>query len=296
MNETIHTVTLACADVARAARAYTEHLGYRRCYEGKVAARQAELWQCPRLCGAEQVLLRPGNGGEHYLRLVRQPAAADYRAFASYGWNALEILVSDVDGLAAELAASPFRMQGEPADLSFTDKIRAMQVLGPAREILYLTEIKGAVDGFDLPVARRPVEHCFVTILGTADIRRARRFYQRCFALGEAPIIASRVVVMSAAFGLEREHRHDIAALDLGGGYLLEIDAMPPAAAPRRVADGFLPPGIAMVTFATRDFDACAAAAGLAAQRLKTPPYRGRRVAFFRGGDGEGIELLERAA
>ena len=42
--------------------------------------------------------------------------------------------------MAAELASSPFRIIGGPADLSFSDQIRAMQVVGPAREVLYLTQ------------------------------------------------------------------------------------------------------------------------------------------------------------
>jgi len=54
--------------------------------------------------------------------------------------SAAELIVDDVDALAAELASSPFRIIGGPADLSFSDQIRAMQVVGPAREVLYLTQ------------------------------------------------------------------------------------------------------------------------------------------------------------
>ena len=58
------------------------------------------------------------------------------------GWNAAELIVEDVDGLAVQLENSPFKIIGSPADLSFTKNIRAMQVMGPANEILYLTQFK----------------------------------------------------------------------------------------------------------------------------------------------------------
>ena len=35
-------------------------------------------------------------------------------------------MVEDTDAVAARLAESPFPVIGEPADLSFSDKIRAM--------------------------------------------------------------------------------------------------------------------------------------------------------------------------
>ena len=61
-------------------------------------------------------------------------AVAAHQRYLGYGF------VDDVDALAAELASSPFRIIGGPADLSFSDQIRAMQVVGPAREVLYLTQ------------------------------------------------------------------------------------------------------------------------------------------------------------
>ncbi|MGI9229156.1 MAG: VOC family protein [Gammaproteobacteria bacterium] len=287
MSKAIHIVTISCADLSRSVQAYQDYLHYRQCYNGQVSAQQAGLWQCPRLVGAAQALLQPGNGSEHYLRLVQQPAAGGYRAFADYGWNAIEILVRDVDSLAGELAGSPFRIEGPPADLSFTDKIRAMQVTGMAQEVLYLTEIKDAVAGFELPFAKDPVEHCFVMILGAADIRQTQQFYRQQFALAETPVIDARVTVMSAAFDLQRDHLHPITALNLSAGYLLEIDQMPAAATPRQVEKGWLPPGIAMVTFAVDDLVASDP------HTLDIPPYNNKPAALVRGPNGELVELLQ---
>ena len=68
--------------------------------------------------------------------------------YTTYGWSASELIVQDVDQLADDLADSPFEIIGPPKNLSFTDDIRAMQVLGPANEILYLTQVKDNVPGW----------------------------------------------------------------------------------------------------------------------------------------------------
>ncbi|GIS85687.1 MAG: hypothetical protein CM1200mP17_02550 [Woeseia sp.] len=39
--------------------------------------------------------------------------------------------------MAIKLSNSEFEIIGPPADLSFTDQIRAMQVIGPSSEILF---------------------------------------------------------------------------------------------------------------------------------------------------------------
>ena len=60
---------------------------------------------------------------------------------------------------------SPFQIIGEPANLDVSDDIRAMQVIGPAGEVLYLTEIKAVVPPFELPFARCTVDRLFIPVL-----------------------------------------------------------------------------------------------------------------------------------
>ena len=294
-------VTLGCEDPTAVEAAYCRHLHYRTVGAGRVPAELAQLWGLEAAAGADYVLLAPADDARHFIRLLQVDTGPASRPFSVPGWSAAEILVNDVDSLAHSLADSPFSVVGPPADLSFTDKIRACQVVGPAGEALYLTQVKGEIPGFSLAPTDRTVAHCFVVILATASLPAAKEFYQARFAVADAPVIDARVTMMSTAFGLPREHRHRISALTLGNpGYLVEVDELPPAAgngvrsytaragtADRQAREGTLPPGIAMVSFS------CNSAPEHGNSRiLAEPPYNGRQVGFCAGASGEVLELV----
>ena len=280
-------VTLGCADLAAAEEAYCRYLHYRKLDGGRIPGELAQLWGREAVAGSDYTLLAPAADERHFIRLIRTDAGPAHRPFTRAGWNAAEILVSDADRLAESLADSPFTVAGPPADLSFTDKIRACQVEGPAAEALYLTQVKGAVPGFDLPVTGRPVAHCFVAILATPSLSASKEFYRTRFAIADAPVIGARVTLLSAAHGLPRDHLHDISALTLGNpGYLIEVDELPSAGAGMQAQAGSMPRGIALVSFS------CRSTPGGEARILAGAPYNGRRVGFCTGPAGEMLELI----
>src|SRR6056297_2479657 len=135
----IRCVTVTVPDLGHAVQTYRRYLGYEPCHDER---------------------LPPG-----------------YRPLTTWGWNAAELIVEDVDGLAAELEDSPFRIVGPPEDLSFSEAIRAMQVIGPAEEVLYLTMVKEPLPGFDLPRPACPVDRTFIVILGGTDMGAMQAFY-----------------------------------------------------------------------------------------------------------------------
>ena len=100
--------------------------------------------------------------------------------FRHQGWMSLEISVENVDALRPDLEGSPFRVIGEPANLDVSDDIRAMQAIGPAGEVLYLTEIKAEVPPFELPFARCAVDRLFIPVLLAPDRERALVELARC--------------------------------------------------------------------------------------------------------------------
>ena len=288
MLDRIEMVTLGCADLAVVEAAYCDHLHYRTVGAGRVSDQLAQLWGRQDAADSEYILLAPADDARHFIRLLQSDAGPGYRPFSAAGWSAAEILVNDVDSLAHGLAGSPFTVVGPPADLSFTDKIRACQVAGPAGEVLYLTQIKGDIPGFSLAPTDRTVAWCFVVILATASLPAAKEFYVTRHAIADAPVIDARVTMMSAAFGLPSNHRHRISALTLGSpGYLIELDELPAAGARRQAQQGLLPPGIAMVSFN------CSNSPDNDESRiLAEPPYNGRRVSFRTGVSGEMLELI----
>lgn len=295
-------VTLVCADPAATGEAYCRHLHYRRVDAGRIPEDLAELWGLKAVAGTEYILLAPQADSRHFIRLIRLDTVSEYQPFSAAGWNAAEILVNDVDSLAESLADSPFTVVGPPADLSFTDKIRACQITGPAGEVLYLTQIKGTIPGFSLPQTEREVAHCFVVILAAASLTAAKDFYRNRFAVADAPVIDARVSMLSAAFGLPRDHPHRISALTLGNpGYLIEVDELPytygtdgtdgarshNANTPKPAQERSLQPGIAIVSFI------CSSAPEDDRHRTLTClPYNGRQVSFCTGTSGEMLELI----
>jgi hypothetical protein len=248
----ITAVTFTAPDLDATIGAYGGFLDYRLVAEGEVTAKQAQAWQAPAVAGRRLIELAPAATDDFRFRVI-EGTVRDYVPFASFGWNAAELIVRDVDALADRLAGSPFEIIGAPQNLSFSDDIRAMQVVGPGRELLYLTQFRQPVPGLDVPAPRCDVDRTFIVILGGPSMDGLQAFYADRFGLPRPPVVASRVKGMSAAFGLSPEHRYPIAALGVAGQCLVELDEMPPAAAPRRTPPGELPPGIAIVSFAGAD-------------------------------------------
>ena len=208
----ISTVTITAPDLPAAVAAYQRYLGYRVVDDGALGRDMARAWGRPQMAGQRAVLLEPESGVETYLRFVQGPAYVEHEPLSCVGWNAAELIVEDVDALADELANSPFRIIGRPADLSFSDQIRAMQVVGPAREVLYLTQIKQKLAAFDTPVAASFVDRVFIVILGGASLDALQDYYHAQFGIPRATAMPSVVSVLSAQYGLPRDYQHAIAA------------------------------------------------------------------------------------
>jgi catechol 2,3-dioxygenase-like lactoylglutathione lyase family enzyme len=245
----ITSVTIVTPDLAASEAAYSGHLGYRPVARGRISAVQAHRWGRLAAEGARYVSLQPERAADFEFRFVEAPMAPAYRAFSRFGWNAAELIVRDVDAIAEKLADSPFEMLGPPQDLSFTDAIRAMQVRGPAGEILYLTQFKRQLPALPAPPARSDVDRVFIVIVGGPSLDDLLAFYTSSFGLPLPQRMESRVKAMSEAFGLSPEHRYQIAALPLLAHCYIEADQMPTAAAPPDVPADQLPPGIAVVSF-----------------------------------------------
>jgi len=292
----ISTVTITTPDLHTSTAAYQRYLGYRIADDGAVGREAAKAWGRAPLAAARAVLMEPESGADTYLRFVEGPTYVDYAPFACLGWNAAELIVADVDQLAGSLAGSPFRIIGEPADLSFSDQIRAMQVVGPAREVLYLTQIKSKLDVFDTPVARSFVDRVFIVILGGASLEGLQDYYHAHHGLARAPAMPSVITALSAQYGLPAEHLHPIAALQVPGQCYIEADEMPAAVRPRPCLPGQLPPGVAIVSFEVDRLPENLAGCLGGIHRSPGLPYDGRRSCTCVGAAGELIELIEAAA
>ncbi|MFV3126903.1 hypothetical protein [Niveispirillum sp. KHB5.9] len=283
---TIRAVTHCVPDLSVIRTAYTEVLGYRVVEEGHVPAPVAASWSAPAMAGRAYMTLAPACGTPSFLRFVESKAAAGYQALTSHGWNATEILVQQVDKLAEKLENSPFfRIIGPPKSLQRFPMIRAMQVLGPAGECLYFTQV-GDGSGLDLAQAKGFVGHVFIVVAGGPDLPAMFNAYAS-FGNDIDPPVSTKVQVISWANGLspETEHAHGLIKLPLGT--LIELDAYPDVTRPRPRPEGELPPGMAMVSFAVDDPALLENAATLPALLPG-----GGAATCCRGAAGEWIELI----
>lgn len=290
----IRCVTMTAENPIELAGIYSRWLGYRVVdgAAGVVPAEVAAGWGAPAQAGARQILLAPERGDDFWFRLVEGPAG-EYRALTTWGWNAAELIVQDVDALAECLADSPFRLIGPPEDLSFTDAIRAMQVEGPAREVLYLTQFKRKLAEFDTPEPRCPVDRTFIVILGGPSLEALQEFYESRFAVPQAPAMPVKVSVLSNALGIPPDTLHDIAALPLQGQSFIEADRYPGETVARSAPAGQLPPAMSIVSFVVPDLGPHLGDALGAPYGGLEPPYAGGRAITLTGPAGELIELIE---
>ena len=232
------------------------------------------------LAGQSGCLLA-GGSGRAWLMVIAAATAAPRDALTTHGWLSQEVLVADVDRLAARLAGSPFEVLRPPANLAVSERIRACQVRGPAGEILYLTQVNGAVPPFELPTCRAAVDHLFIAVLSTPDRDAALADYQR-LAGREGLRFDTRISVANRALGLPLEQRHPVGTVQLAGNALIEIDQIETATA----APAELCAGTALMVFEA------GGTPPREARALSEGPFAGRFMAPLRGRAGERAALL----
>lgn len=288
----IVAVTIAAPDLQAVEAAYVRHLQYEVVERGMVSHELAEAWQAPKVEARKYLLMRPASGEPVYLRFVESPPVAAYQPLRTHGWNATEILVEDPDRLAEQLAQSPFRIVGPPRPLTMNPKVRAMQVVGPANELLYLTRIPPGGSLFDLGSAKSWVDRTFIVVVGGPDMRAMQAFYRDVLGMPVTDSSLSVVGVLNDAYQQPADAMTPLAIARLPKNFLIEIDEYPRAAQPRPQLAGELPPGMALVSFAVESLGARALPWIVAPQARTAAPYSGREVGLLRGAAGELIEVV----
>ncbi len=286
------TGTLVATDIDAAVAAYCDYLYTSVLEDSEVSETQAVLWGKPALAGSRIVTLQSATGYP-WVRIVSNPEVIPARPFLELGWLALEVLVSDVDMLAERLANSPFEIFRPPADLDVSNDIRAMQVIGPAGEVLYLTQVNAAVEPFDIPMARSEVDRLFIPVSSCLRRDEGLAVYNKLGA-SKSWSFDTRITSVNKAHGLDLSLKHPVATVQLAGQSMVEIDQLGVAKS-RPPTAGMLPAGIAMVSFVFDNIDNIGLKPVSPPQRLDGKLYGGQRVAVCRGAGGELIELIEAA-
>lgn len=267
-------------DLNAATQAYCNSLHQTLTQTIKLDAATAEALDYPSLAGATTAVLA-NNVGRQWLLMIECSDATPREPLSTHGWLAQEVLVEDVDALAASLEGSAFTMLRPPANLDVSEGIRACQVRGPAGEILYLTQVKAQQPPFELPMAEAFVDHLFIPVLSTPDRDATLKDYET-LAGNTGVRFDTRITVVNQALGLPLEQRHPIASLQLADRSLIEIDYIEQAVpAPADICAGTA----AIVFHAAGD-------APTDAQLPVAGPFAGTALRAFRGTAGERSTLL----
>ena len=283
----ITAVTITTPDLDKVIDIYSKYLGYRFISSTRVSAEQAKIWDAENIENSKMIFMSPESSNDFFFRFIEQDVDEDYVPFGTYGWNAAELIVKDVDRSAEKLIGSPFEVIGEPADLSFTDQIRAMQIMGPSREVIYLTQFKSKLDEFDSPSPRCDIDQTFIVILAGENLDDMQTFLNERLYIKKAEPMQSRIRAISKVFNLPEDTKYKSAALAIGDQSLIELDEMPSKAGPRAVRPGYLPSGISIVSFIAYD-------SSLIDKTYDSniPSFEKARASTIKGSSGELIEII----
>ncbi|MDA9770439.1 hypothetical protein N9D02_05305 [Emcibacteraceae bacterium] len=289
----IKIATVSAPDIDATLKSYQDHFAYKVIEESIVTETQANSWGTPKMVGRRQIITGPESGAEVYIRLVQNDDVPKYEYLRSYGWNAIEITVTDADLLHAKLKNSPFKIIGEPTEYDFSDAIYPMQAVGLSKELFYLNQIRGDLPAYDLPGAKSFVDHIFIMILATPDVKKTIQFYVNAFGWEEGKTFHIPYSVINNAFDLPEDTKHFLSMSCNGRVVNNEIDQYPEGTIIRPRNDDMLEPGIAMTTYMVEDLDKIKAPLLTEPAVLENAGYDGRRSACCIGSAGELIELIE---
>lgn len=287
--------TVAAPDIGTIESWYTEWLGYSVCERGTISADLAASWGAPAMADRPYILMQPESGDDAYLRAVEIDAVAGYKPMNTLGWNAFELIIDDVYALNEKLINSPFKIIGEPASLGGDlDFIHAMQVEGPAGDVLYLTCDRVRAPDSLLPPAGAFIGRPFIVILAGNGVEATQRYYSETFAMKREDDMKTGIGVVANAQGLPEDHIFDMGFMALADtGNFIEYDGYADSYGTRPQTDGQLPPGCSTVSITVSSLDGLDLDFVGDAVSDPSMAYGGGRARTARGPVGELIELIE---
>ncbi|MGB6229374.1 MAG: hypothetical protein WBF53_04515 [Litorimonas sp.] len=289
----IRAVTLASSDLDRSVDWYTQWLDYELVEDAPLDADVARSWNAPKSGGRRTIVLRPSSGRNVFLRFVEQDTHPDYEPLKTYGWNAVEICTRDTDAVNARMMESPFEIIGPPKRIAGLDAIYPMQVMGPDREVVYLTQINDDLPQYDLPRASSLIDSLFILVAGAPDMDAHLQWLEDTLLLSPGRSMEINYTMINKAHGLPDGTQHALATVTHERDCFLEIDQYPQGSTARPRRDGELNPGIAVATFRHPQFDAVLERAGGSAITPSGLVYGGKRAFTTASPDGTLYEIVE---
>ena len=92
----ITAVTITSPDLDRVVDIYSKYLKYRLVSSTRVSLIKQKLG-CQNIEGLRMIFMSPESSNDFFFRFIEQDIDEDYVPFGTYGWNAAELIVRDVD-------------------------------------------------------------------------------------------------------------------------------------------------------------------------------------------------------
>lgn len=300
----IEIATHCVPDLETCVPAYRDLLDYRVVDDGHLPDALALAWATPNMRGMPFALLQPASGAGVYLRFIETGNAGGYWPPVTQGWIATEMLCTDPDAVLEKLggddggvddAGAAFTRIGGPADLYPSPKsARALQMAGPAGELMYFTRILPGGSRFGLHGAKSLVDRPFIMVVGGTSLADIETFYGDVLGHKIWAQDPFRIGQMSRVLDLDPATTYPISIARIPGrSFLLELEELPPYIKRRTVPDGQLPEGLAMVSFASAPLSELNLGYRAEPRAIDHPPYDGRKVAVIEGPAGEWLELID---
>lgn len=289
--------TISASNLDLVEKSYKEWFNYSVVDRGTISEELAHSWGAPKVQGSKYCSLVPESGKEVLIRIVENPAPENFEPLTTFGWAATELVVKDVDKLAKHLENSPFKIIGPPADLELVPQIRAMQVVGLAQEVFYLTMFKEDIPEYDLPTAHSFIDRMFIAVMASNSPSVVQNWYNKNFQIPVGNIADIKLDLLDNAFKVPpRSGDYQLTVVTLRGRSLIEVDGYPSAAKPRFEVDGFLPPSNSIMSVLVDSIDTIIENSISQPIRIAQTPYHGRRSITVKGSMDELIEFIEREA
>ncbi|MDG2434849.1 MAG: hypothetical protein P8M55_04330 [Gammaproteobacteria bacterium] len=292
--KSIIMVTMLVTNLNITEEAYNNHLDYKVVDRGTIDKQLGTIWDADGMLDHSYLIMQPSSNQEVYLRFIECEETTNYKPVGTHGWNSTEILVQDPDQLAIDLENSEFDIIGMPYDLYPTpDAPRAMQVLGPSKEMVYLTRIIPEGSGFNLGGAESYVDRVFIMVVGGPSMEELQIFYRDKLKMPVTEASDWSIGVISTLNNLPDDTVYPLSLATFEKDFAIELDEYPSAMVPRELAKDHLPPSTAAVSFLVDSLDDAEVEWREEPTSVKAFPYNGRRVGVTIGPAGEWVELIE---
>lgn len=289
----LRCATLVVPDVEVATERYTQWFDYSVVEQGIVTPSLAASWLSPGSSGKKYAVLQPSSLAPVFLRFVEGQDVPSYEPMRTYGWGATEMCVKDVEAVNERMLRSPFKVIGAPEPLDGFPTVKPMQVRGPDREIVYLTEI--LVDGpsHGLPTVESLIDRPFIMVLACSDLKKSMAWIDEVFGLPVSNPVKVKYSLLNEAFGTDPNGKHELCIVKGSGQTFMELDQYPEEATARPQHSGELPPGVAITTMIFPDFERLSGHWVVPPVIREGPVYGGCRVGMLQSPDGALLEVLE---